>query len=200
MAILRPSIFPVCPNCRKGGSHASHARCKKSSRFSNKDNRVWIDVEKGTKYCEGCKRSWDISISNKHCRCGAIFKGGELWAGMQEEIGQYQNLAWMQRLSLTKGSLETRMIGYDKCSFCGRWDKTRRPEFKPRARKVFISPNAGICNKCVTKYANKHSKLRATINVTCSFCGEKQLRGLFSGSKCICHYCLAAYSEMLLEQ
>jgi len=39
-----------------------------------------------------------------------LFVGGELWTGMKEEIGQYENLAWIKRLGLTKGTLKTHII------------------------------------------------------------------------------------------
>ena len=115
---------------------------------------------------------------------------------MEQEIGQFKNIAWVRRLGLAKGSLQARVVGYHKCCFCGRWDRSKRPDLKPRARKVFSSAGAGICNKCVKKYKNEWFSFGRKRKRKCSFCSKRggEVKRLFTVEKYgICDQCVAEF-------
>ena len=120
---------------------------------------------------------------------------------MQAEYERYVDFEWMRRLDITKGSLQTRIIRYERCSFCRRWDHKYRPNERPYARIVNSGSNAGICNKCVRKYTKKYmlffygDKRKAK----CFFCSEKAddtNRLLTDKDISICAGCLTKYRKI----
>ena len=96
-----------CPSCQSVGGHVGHRGCPSNG-------KLWVDILSGTVMCDICHKSWSLENSTHYCGCGAKFRGGELWAGMAEEIRRVGNRAWIRRMGISKGSMKTQFIGYWK--------------------------------------------------------------------------------------
>lgn len=110
MAEWKKKTFPKCPKCSREGTWVGHKECPQNG-------KMWIDIQTGTVKCNGCGDSWSLENTENHCSCGAIFKGGEIWKGMALDVKRYRHLVWLQRLGISKGSLQTEFI---------RWSKKKR--------------------------------------------------------------------------
>jgi len=167
MSQFRKSIFPRCPKCGGGNNHAKHRHCPNEKKLFGKAGYLWIDITTGHEHCDGCNDYWSLEKSRSHCSCGTVFTGGQIWAGMAQEIGRMGNQAWLRRLGIAKGDLNTYVIGYHRCFFCNRFEKDRY--FKG----LISTPYAAICNRCVKKLVRRHRRVlfRKDKHYSCDFCG-----------------------------
>ncbi len=105
----RRVTWPGCPVCARGGSvchcarpafwlpaipKATWGRLPMSLRCLG---ALYLDTETGMAHCEGCADKTPFSESVFGCYgCGATFRGGELWEGMEAELAMARTWPWMR--------------------------------------------------------------------------------------------------------
>jgi ClpX C4-type zinc finger len=205
MAEWRKNLSVDCPACgKRGGQQSTHKDCPQIGRrkqlFSKKEEgHLWIDIETGTVRCESCEDTWSLEKTISYCPCGVTREGGAIWMGIATEIGKYENLVWMQKLGIRKGSLETRVTGYWKwsCCFC------RESSESDNVRRIFPvskTSRTAICNNCLDE--SRHKLIGAILwnksNAVCNFCqksGSEVQKIIRKNNHAICNKCMKSYRD-----
>jgi hypothetical protein len=154
----RRHTVPRCPSCKRGAVNALHRSC---------DGALYVDMATGRVHCTGCGRNWAFTNWKSYCRCGAVFKGGELWEGMKAEMGQAGEFSWLKVQGRRKGTLKTTMLGWSFCVGCG-----EERDVETGLLQTGL-PGGGICEVCSQEAQERFTaryRFRYRSKKNCSWC------------------------------
>lgn len=175
-ATWRRRVLPACPCCRRGPVWPFHWDCTRKQTGS-----LYIDMASGEVHCISCGCGWSFEQSKHYCNCGAVYIGGELWQGMEAELGRMGNVSWLKAAGIQRGNAATTLLGWSHCIACG------NKEFTTLGMR-----RGGICWAC---WAKAKKRLDARFSLawrcdTCSWCSQWSWHAVKIGTKRICRHCL----------
>lgn len=115
------------------------------------DGDIYLDIETGLTVCSACDAVQAFADSSFMCNrgCGALFRGGELWQGMTDDIVSARRRPWMHSMKarVTQEIVDCGWAGMTRLKRTG-----GRPRCGCQARLYRLDGAADICGNCLQRW------------------------------------------------